>query len=201
MYEVELDRKVFILFNPWSSEDPVYLSENDLRQEYVLNSRGRLYIGNLCGNAWNLDLYNPIIFRAVHLICQQLPKLKFEQRADPVLFLKELSSFIVGDGDNGVLQGRWDGNFSDGKHPSFWVGSGSILQMFYESKGKPVKYGQCWVFSGVLLTVMRVLGFPSRSVTNFSSARDSNRNRTIEKYFNSAGAELNYVTKKSESIW
>ena len=206
-YEVELDRNVFTLFNAWSSEDQVYLSEENLRHEYVLNSMGRLYIGNLYGHAWNLDLYSPTTFSAVRLICEQLTKLSFEEKADPVLFSRELAAFITADeedADNkkkGVLQSCLNGNYSNGKHPSFWNGSGSILQEFHQSEGKPVKYGQCWVFSGVLLTVQRVLGLPSRSVTNFNSARDTNRNRTVDMYYNSVGENLNYLSSKSESIW
>lgn len=32
-----------------------------------------------------------------------------------------------------------------------WVGSYDILKQFYETR-QPVKYGQCWVFSGVTTT-------------------------------------------------
>ena len=53
--------------------------------------------------------------------------------------------------DNGVLVGRWDGDYSEGTSPSKWIGSRAILEEFMKEK-KPVKYGQCWVFSGLLTT-------------------------------------------------
>ena len=43
------------------------------------------------------------------------------------------------------------------------------------------RYGQCWVFSGVVTTVCRALGLPCRSVTNFSSAHDTNNSLTVDR--------------------
>jgi hypothetical protein len=54
--------------------------------------------------------------------------------------------------ENGVVQGRWDGTYSDGTAPYDWTGSASILEKYLESGGTPVKYGQCWVFAGVATT-------------------------------------------------
>ena len=190
-----------VLFNAWSKDDQVYLEDESWRQEYVLNSKGRLYIGDLRGNAWNLGLYRPNTFRAVLYICENLSKLTFEQKSDPVMVAREISALVNVQDENGVLMGRWDGQYSDGKKPSFWTGSGAILEQFYKSGGEPVKYGQCWVFSGVLLSVLRVLGLPSRSVTNFSSAHDTNRNRTIDKYYTSDGESIDYLRTGSDSIW
>ena len=48
--------------------------------------------------------------------------------------------------------------------------------------GEPVKYGQCWVFSGLLTTLMRSIGIPARSVTNFASAHDTENTMTIDKF-------------------
>lgn len=53
--------------------------------------------------------------------------------------------------DNGVLVGRWDGEYVDGTAPSEWTGSVPILQQYLETEN-PVKYGQCWIFSGVCTT-------------------------------------------------
>ena len=51
----------------------------------------------------------------------------------------------------GVVVGNWSGRYKNGKHPSAWTGSVKILRQFVSTK-KPVKYGQCWVFAGVLTT-------------------------------------------------
>lgn len=47
--------------------------------------------------------------------------------------------------------GNWSEDFGGGTPPTKWIGSMNILQQFYKKK-KPVKYGQCWVFAGVLAT-------------------------------------------------
>ena len=38
----------------------------------------------------------------------------------------------------------------------------------------------CWVFVGVLTSLMRCAGIPSRPITNFKSAHDANGDRTID---------------------
>lgn len=200
-FEVELKRRVVVLFNAWSESDGVYLEDDSWRNEYVLNSKGRLYIGDRYGDAWNLGLYRPKTLRAVLYILETLSQMTFEQKRNPVLVVREMSALINVQDDNGVLVGRWDGNYSDGRDPGFWQGSGAILEQFYNSGGVPVKYGQCWVFSGVLLTVLRVLGIPSRSVTNFNSAHDTNRNRTIDEYYDEEGERIDYLSSGSDSIW
>ena len=53
--------------------------------------------------------------------------------------------------DKGVLVGNWSGNYWDGKAPTDWNGSAKIIKQ-WSSTNKSVKYGQCWVFSGVLTT-------------------------------------------------
>ena len=60
--------------------------------------------------------------------------------------------------DNGVLQGNWSGNYSGGASPGSWSGSADILQKWKASGFKPVRYGQCWVFAGVLNTGMASWG-------------------------------------------
>ena len=200
-FEVELKKPVVVLFNAWSHYDGVYLDDADWREEYVLNNSGRLYIGDLYGTAWNLGLYQPDTLKAVLYILETVSKLSFEKKHDPIEVAREMSAMVNQQDDNGVLVGRWDGEYSDGNDPSFWMGSGPILQQFYRSGGVPVKYGQCWVFSGVLLTILRVLGIPSRSVTNFNSAHDTNRNRTIDEYYDEGGERIDYLSSGSDSIW
>ena len=63
----------------------------------------------------------------------------------------------------------------------FWSWKVKIIKQFMET-GEPVKYGQCWVFSGLLTTLMRSIGIPARSVTNFASAHDTENTMTIDKF-------------------
>lgn len=54
--------------------------------------------------------------------------------------------------DDGILQGNWSGDYSAGTPPFKWTGSVRILEEFIKNGYKPVKYGQCWVFSAVVTT-------------------------------------------------
>ncbi len=51
-----------------------------------------------------------------------------------------------------ILAGKWSEPYDDGTKPWEWTGSAAILEKFIENPMENVKYGQCWVFSGVLCT-------------------------------------------------
>lgn len=58
--------------------------------------------------------------------------------------------------DNGVLEGKWPKSgiqdfYPGGRNPLEWTGSVEILKKYVETL-KPVKYGQCWVFAGLIQT-------------------------------------------------
>lgn len=42
--------------------------------------------------------------------------------------------------------------------PHAWTGSVAILERYLTNGGRPVEYGQCWVFSGLVVTICRALG-------------------------------------------
>ena len=199
-FQTSLRRKVVVFFNAWSNDDAVFLDDRERRDEYVLSTDGRLYAGSLYGMPWKLALYRESTFKAVLLLLRKAP-LTFEQRRSAVLVSREMSALVNVQDDRGVLVGNWSGRYEPYTSPSAWRGSGRILQQYVESGGEPVRYGQCWVFSGVLLSVLRVLGIPSRSITNFSSAHDTNRNRTIDEYYSEEGKKLSYLSNGSDSIW
>jgi transglutaminase 1 len=87
------------------------------------------------------------------------------------------------DADGGVLTGRWTDTYPKSSTvPWAWTGSVAILDEFMDKK-RAVKYGQCWVFSGLLTTLLRTLGIPARSVTNFESAHDTDASMTIDYHW------------------
>ena len=53
----------------------------------------------------------------------------------------------------GIVEGNWSGKFSGGTSPLDWGGSGSIMEEFNQKK-KSVRFGQCFVYAGVLTTCM-----------------------------------------------
>ena len=195
-FQAQLRRKVFVLFNAWSKNDSVYIDGDAERQEYVLKSDCRLFVGDFSGMPWNLALYRPDSLRAVALLLSA-SSLKFQQFADPIHVSRDLSGLV----NEKVVEGKWDSTYTGGRSPTFWRGSGQILQQYYQSQGSPVKYGQCWVFSGVLLSTLRVLGIPSRSITNFNSAHDTNHNRTVDQYYNDKGEEVEYLNTGKDTVW
>ncbi|KFQ76981.1 Protein-glutamine gamma-glutamyltransferase 4, partial [Phaethon lepturus] len=191
---------VYLLFNPWCEGDVVFLADEAQRKEYVLNDTGYIYVGsayNIYGRPWNFGQFEEFILDACMYLLDN-SKLKLSNRRDPVFVSRAMSALVNANDDNGVLMGNWSGNYSNGTSPMDWIGSVSILQKYYKTK-MPVCYGQCWVFSGVLTTVMRCLGIPSRCVSNFSSAHDTEENLTVDIYLNESGEKLNSMSL--DSVW
>lgn len=100
--------------------------------------------------------------------------------------------------DNGAVMGNWSNDFGGGTPPTKWLGSQKILQQYYKTR-KPVKYGQCWVFSGVLATICRTLGLPCRVVTNYASAHDTQSSLTVDYFVDAEGKAMEELN--SDSIW
>jgi len=190
--------KIIVVFNPWCKEDPVYMEDDSWRQEYVLNEEGLQYYGTSrsIGNMdWYYGQFEEKVMKAVLILLDKM-KPKHKARHDPVLIARSMSALVNSSDDNGVLEGNWSGDYSGGDDPSNWIGSVSILSQ-YVSQLSPVKYGQCWVFSGVFTTVMRCLGIPCRSLTTFDSAHDTDANLTIDHHY-----DHNYKPiDNDDSVW
>lgn len=96
------------------------------------------------------------------------------------------------------MLGNWSTDFSGGVAPTKWGGSVEIMQRFYKKK-KPVKFAQCWVFAGALTTIARAIGIPSRIVTNYSSAHDTQASMTVDYFVDDEGKIMEEMN--SDSIW
>ncbi|XP_076846962.1 protein-glutamine gamma-glutamyltransferase 2-like [Brachyhypopomus gauderio] len=197
-----------MLFNPWAKADCVYLPNEELLQEYVLNENGVLYQGSwdeITSLPWNfgqfekgvLDIcfevldYSPAAFKH--------PEMDISKRADPVYISRTVTAMVNANDDRGVVSGRWDGDYSDGVAPTRWTGSVPILRHWSEGGARRVRYGQCWVFSAVACTILRCLGVPTRCVTNYTSAHDTEGNIAVDYLFNE---KLQNVSEgKKDMIW
>ena len=177
---------VVILFNAYSPGSPVYMPTN-MREGYLEKETGGIWKGSTNDNwpiEWSFDQYQ------VHNLIvsiRLLQSLTIDQRRDPVLVARRLSAMLNANQDNGVLTGRWKDTFPNGQQPGYWSSSTAIMDQ-YNRESATVKYGQCWVFSGIFTTAMRTLGVPARSVTKFDSGHERPRhegkfNQYLDKYY------------------
>ncbi|KAF5905264.1 coagulation factor XIII A chain-like [Clarias magur] len=190
----------YMLFNPWSRMDQVYLDNEDERQEYVLNDVGMIYNGehtDIGTRPWNYGQFQKGILEACIFI-MDLGKMPLQYRGNAEQVVRKASALMNSLADNGVLVGNWGSEFGSGTSPSAWTGSVEILRQYYKSGGVSVKYGQCWVFAGVYNTFLRCLGLPARVITNYCSAHDSGGQLTTDIILNDDGS---LDTDGSDSIW
>ncbi|KAK7079820.1 hypothetical protein SK128_021525 [Halocaridina rubra] len=182
----------YVLFNPWCKDDTVYMEDEVKRDEYITNDKGKVYVGayrRSRGRPWAYGQFDDVVLPvAVYIL--ELSRVADTERGNPVKVVRGISAGVNDIDDEGILVGRWDGEYNDGVPPYQWTGSARIIEEFVKNGFKPVKYGQCWVFSAITTTICRALGIPCRSVTNFVSAHDTNSSLTIDKFFDKEGNEL-----------
>lgn len=199
-FSTKINFPIYLIFNPFHEEDLVYMADEEERQEYVLQDQGRVYFGSsrkICSRPWYFAQFeNPVLPCALLLLAKS--NLKWENWGNPVLVARTLSAMVNNDDDEGLLVGNWSGNFSGGVAPTEWKGSLRIIEEYFKTQ-TPVQFGQCWVFSGCITSLARSLGIPSRSVTNFDSAHDTDANLTVDNYFDESLKPI--IDKNSDSIW
>ncbi|XP_035517148.1 protein-glutamine gamma-glutamyltransferase 5 [Morone saxatilis] len=199
--------KLVVLFNPWCPDDWVFLSDEEQRQEYVMNEQGIIYKGSgnyISSMSWDFGQFEDSMVDICMRILDLNPK-HFKDPADdtsarcnPIYVGRVVSAMINSEDDYGVVAGRWGGPYWGGVAPSHWNGSHAILKQWLQTGCQSVKYGQCWVFAGVMCSVMRLLGIPCRVVTNYESAHDNNSNLIIDVYH----ADYGVRQKESpDSVW
>ncbi|XP_056406362.1 protein-glutamine gamma-glutamyltransferase E-like [Hyla sarda] len=196
---------LYVLFNPWAKGDAVYMEDEAEKNEYVMNETGVIFYGStttLGARPWDFGQFEEDILDITLKILDSSidhrrdPKKDLNLRLDPVHVGRVLSAMINTQNDNGVIVGNWSGDYLGGERPTKWNGSTDILRQWM--KNGPVQFGQCWVFAGVLCTVLRCLGIPARVITNFASAHDTDENLIVDRFFDEDGAESE---ETSDSIW
>ncbi|XP_054074485.1 protein-glutamine gamma-glutamyltransferase 6-like, partial [Rissa tridactyla] len=196
-----------LLFNPWCPNDDVYMANEKERREYVLNDSGIIFQGlekRIQQEAWNygqfeegiLDISLSILDRSLNH--HEDPAVDVSNRNNPIYVSRVISAMVNSNDEKGVVEGKWNGKYRSGTNPLQWSGSVTILRKWYRGRYKPVRYGQCWVFAGVMCTVLRSLGIPTRVITNFNSAHDTNINLSIDKYIDVSGKTLDL---SEDSVW
>ncbi|KAG9345794.1 hypothetical protein JZ751_008939 [Albula glossodonta] len=194
------NRDVYILFNPWSSDDAVFLKDDRELEEYIMNESGVVYHGeasDVAARPWNYGQFEYGVLDAC-LYVMDRAQMPITNRGDPIKVARKGSAAINSRDDDGVLVGNWSGDYTYGVAPTSWTGSVEIL-LTYATSRQPVCYAQCWVYAAVFNTFLRCLGIPARVVTNFYSAHDNDGNLKTDIIVDEEGKVDRNRTK--DSIW
>jgi hypothetical protein len=195
-----LQSDVTVLFNPYAPDDITYAGSLDAEEQrtFLLSEEIGIWRGSAGSNSpmrWSASPFDPVVLQAVAKLMRYIPS---SQRGSAMRVARWLS-YLVNDK---VLWGRWSEPYSGGTLPSDWTGSKAIYEQYLRT-GAKVKYAQCWVYAGVLVSATRAVGLASLVVSNFNSAHGRPPyNEGIDDFF--FFNELMQPTKHAnsmESIW
>lgn len=153
-YSYSWSTGIYVLFNPWNKKDIVYMKNEEWRNETVLNDVGLIWRGTanrLRPCVWKYSQFEKNVLECSLYLITEVGKVRGNAKSDPIRITRALAAAVNSIDDEGAIEGNWSDDYSGGIAPYKWIGSLEILQKYYKKK-KPVKYGQCWVFSGVLAT-------------------------------------------------
>ena len=232
--EGESTGKFIVLFNPYDSSDSVYTTESN-RKEYIENDKGLVWQGlsdNNNGFQWSFNQWE---FDNLQIAYDRLFRMPIVDRADPVLVSRHITYSVGADvcygkwGEGSYTTGRPGGGYTCSNKesckagtaedvvggwgdltcntcttPDDWRDSTNLFRVHRTVK-KPVQYCQCFVYAAITTTIGRALGIPTRPVTTFQSAHDTDKNRAIEKFYSIDPANGEFVPLKdaptADSVW
>ncbi|EEC09526.1 conserved hypothetical protein, partial [Ixodes scapularis] len=147
---------IYIIFNPWSPEDPVYIPDDVARNFYTMQDKAVIFHGvedMILTKTWyygQVQTFHRTVTLPVIEFLMKIKQMTPAQRSDPIAVVRAMSAAVNTNDENGLVIGLWKEPFIDGIHPFAWSSSPTLLHRYMESGGNGVKYGQCFVFAGLL---------------------------------------------------
>lgn len=212
---------LYVVYNPESELDDTFISidsmmkqpadkkilrkykiknNSQLVDEYLVQKSSFIYKGtrnSFKPLKWNYNQDHFLVLDVMMtLLDNYIRPSKRKGIAEIVRLISNLGNYVDGDDIGGIMVGCWDDRLDDLDDdqfsPNYWRDSLSIFAEFIKNKMRPVEYAQCWVFAGLLTTMLRTLGIPSRTITNFGSAHDSDGDMIIDRSKISADSVWNF---------
>lgn len=201
---------LYVLFNPYDPLEPSYMDNRRHLQEYLESDLGAVFLGGSLyrgGQYWMFGQYSSAVLKGLmklldaHYDASEKIHIDYQLRTDPVLLSRWLGDIMNDvDSDLGLMQGNWDGDYSDGVEPTDWISSVPIYEQ-YLNTGETVKYAQCWVFGAVATTAFRTLGIPARPITTYDSAHNSRDDLMVHRCNDTSAYAEDRHFCSDDSIW
>lgn len=187
-----MESNVVILVNPYSSRDAAFEEDADLRTEYVERTEGVIWLGSDESNTAKLMEYDQFNPSTVAVAMRSLRRMPVADRGNLVLVSRHLSYALGKD----VCYGKWSEPYTTGtwgykcdaaagqpcRRPGAWTSMTTLFELHLKLN-QPVQFCQCWVYASVMNAVGRSLGIPTRPVTVFKSAHDTDQNRAMDHFY------------------
>ncbi|KYN29601.1 Hemocyte protein-glutamine gamma-glutamyltransferase [Trachymyrmex cornetzi] len=100
------DKDIYLLFNPWLKEDLVYLEDEQLLDEYILNDVGKIWVGpwgSSRGREWVFGQFDACVLPACQLLLER-SGIKAISRGDPVKMVRAISRIINSNDDKAMMR-------------------------------------------------------------------------------------------------
>ena len=196
-----VSKSLIVLFNPYSSKTPEYMSSKSQRGEYVENEDGLVWQGKSDNFDGYYFRYAQHEYATLDLAIRSLRRMPTKDRGNLVLVSRHLTYSVGEDicygkwGEGSYTSGRPSGGYTCSKSkdnptcfsPEHWSDLTELFALHVAKGFKKVQYCQCFVFAAVMASLGRSLGVATRPVTTFQSAHDTDKNRAIEKFYKIEG--------------
>ena len=172
----QFEQEIYLLVNPWLSDDLFSVESTEHIDEYILSEHGRIYIGSADRPQWfpwYFGQFEPaVLFAAMHLLEKSSPSLASSQN-EPALILRHLCSKIrtaFNDRTGVFTTSSIRRENMETSSISIDNSSPVILNEFLRLTGDQIYVdSRNWQHAAILCSLFRALGIPSRIVTVYNA--------------------------------
>ncbi|XP_014245996.1 annulin-like [Cimex lectularius] len=186
---------LFLLFNPWNKLEIVHLQHHNHIEEYVMKDIGCIFRGTaktINYSHWKFSQFEEPVLEAALVLASVVGKVK--NWTNIVEIVRSIAFSIE------APPGIMESNLRGGSPPLLWTGTRQILDLWYKTR-TTVKYGQCFVFGGLLTGVFRSLGIPSRVTSSFLCGINPDETGTIDFFYIHDFEKRKKLNPNGETYW
>lgn len=95
-HDYKCEEDIYILFNPWCREDPVFMDNESNRKEYILNDYGKVWYGSYRqpkGRRWVYGQFDDVVLPTCMYLLER-SGLAHSERSNPIQVVRAISAIV-----------------------------------------------------------------------------------------------------------